>query len=166
MSAFILPREHIHAMVAAGLKSDHGSSLRWFRKPLALGGIDYREDICRLTHETAAAVGQMLVDQNVKSIEARYQDCEDMIGDARDPYTFETAAVLWPMTPVAMLKAISCYEYQSCEDDGWHRSEAQQFCEALRGWMISQLPGYDSAATWEYTGPPVGVARSGVYRLI
>lgn len=165
MSAFILPREHIHAMVAAGLKGRE-STLRWFRKPLALGGIDFDKDACRLTYETADAVGQMLVDQNVRSIEARYQDCEDMIGDAREPYTFEVAAVLWPMTPVAMLKAIDCYEYQSCEDDGWHRSEAQQFCEALRGWTISQLPGYDEAKTWEYQGPPAGVSRSGVYRFI
>ena len=51
-------------------------------------------------------------------------------------------------SPVAVLKAISCYEYQSCEHPGWHTSEARQFCSVLRDHMISMLPGYDDAQ-WE-----------------
>jgi hypothetical protein len=57
------------------------------------------------------------------------------------------------------LKAISCYEYQSCEHPGWRKSEAHAFCEALRDMAIGCLPGYDDAP-WEINDAQVFNTRS------
>ena len=54
------------------------------------------------------------------------------------------------VSPVVILSAIACYEYQSCEHPGWATSEAHDFCHALRIKMIRMLPGY-ADAPWEVT---------------
>ena len=46
--------------------------------------------------------------------------------------------------PLAVLKAISSYEYQTCEMPNWDTSEARTFCTNLREHLISHLPGYDA----------------------
>lgn len=53
-----------------------------------------------------------------------------------------------PVEPIQVLKAIRCYAYQACEDDGWHTSPAKRFCDMLTAHAVSALPGYREA-TWE-----------------
>ena len=58
------------------------------------------------------------------------------------------------MGVVEALKALDCYEYQSCEHPEWETSEAFEFCRAMRNLLIGCLPGYD-AAQWEWDDAPV-----------
>lgn len=151
MSAFIVGKAHIDALVHAGIRAGSpargGYTLRWRVGDGPEWAGDYeaytvavREQTRELTLETANQVGAMLWNENKRSVDHRYNEAND-----REVYTFAESYV---SNPVAILKAIDCYEYQSCEHDEWQQSEAFAFCQALRHAVISMLPGYDDAA-WE-----------------
>lgn len=165
MSAFIVSPEHLRVLVAAGLagRGDAGElEWLWPRYPdrdgsthergAMMGGRNavaiYRETVNDLTPENAGAVLEMLHAENVRSVGYRYDDdpagLPGYCGDA--PYAW--ARVPFAPDPLVVLKALACYEYQSCEAPGWHESEAFAFCEALRARMIHRLPGFDEAPGW------------------
>jgi len=157
MSAFIVSKKHIDYMVSAGLKYPELGPLRWFQPKSAENvepnnGVQPKLDnilrnmyVYELTEDTADEVGRMLWLQNHVSVSYRYdKPMEVTIGE---PYRFERQPEI---DPVVVLKAIDCYEYQSCEDPGWETSQAKAFCNELRGVAICNLPGYD-AAPWEIT---------------
>lgn len=155
MYAFLVCKEHIDAMLTAGLVPYHGSGLRWMA-PAELNPAAYqrgepwgpeaasesRERRRELTERTAGRTGAMLMAENAESVNHRYDE-----EDIEEPYVY---ARPWrTCTPVEVLKLIDCYEYQTCEHPEWERSEARAFCEALRGRMIGRLEGYDGA-DWEF----------------
>jgi hypothetical protein len=101
----------------------------------------YREYINATEHHfpgAAAGHGQVL---------DRYQ-----IGEASDRQV-RTVKLTREVEPVQVLKAIKCYEYQSCEHPSWEDSEARSWCNHLRLAAIEHLPGFE-AAKWEI-GEPV-----------
>jgi len=112
--------------------------------------------------------GQALWDENRMSVEARYPDTvghpEDMPGPVGESFRFNEADVgEWcshRFDPVQVVKACQCYEYQSCEHDGWNAragrsSRAKGWIESLTAHAIGVLPGYDEAE-W---GAPHGEER-------
>jgi hypothetical protein len=127
MSAFVVSKRHIDAMVTAALDGRHGMNLTWF------GADGTRHEV---TLATATETGAMLWATNVESVNYRYNDNEPLLD-----YSFESHDV----PPVWVLKAIDCYEYQSCEHDGWKGSDASLFAEALRRHVVGMLPGYENA---------------------
>ena len=151
MSAYLVGNEHIQVLIDAGLHDMARNPLTWY-----VNHVRYE-----LNETTADRVGQVLSAENLKSVTYRYP------GNAnQDPVpvfktrlfslrikTRDALALLLVkrLEPVFVLKAIDCYEYQSCEHDGWETSEAKAFCVALRSKMIMDLPGYDKARAW-----PVG----------
>ena len=150
MSAWIVSKEHIDAMVSAALvcAQENRSSFRWYD---ADG--NHSHELTYTDTEKATKVGAMLWAENLASINARYTDTIDHPENCPGPVGFNGVSSVANYTlkrtpripPVAILKAISCYEYQSCEHAGWKTSQAYQFCASLRDHMISMLPGYDEA---------------------
>ena len=140
MSAWVVSKAHINAMVDAGLNV-HYKPMHWYPKG--------KDGSSSLTLETASEVGQMLLDECVKSVSYRYDDSEvtGLPGrsDAAYLIPFEYKRLFDPPTPVEVLKMIDCYGYQSCEHPEWEDSEAHCFCQALRKQMINKLPGYEEA---------------------
>lgn len=58
---------------------------------------------------------------------------------------------LTPLVTLAELACgVACYEYQSCEHDGWETSAAHAFCRALKDHMLAHLPGFE-AAPWGWS---------------
>lgn len=168
MSAYIVGKTHIDAMLTAGLHSPWSGygPLRWFDaeepdgdcfaegEPWGPGSIRWtNEHRQELTRETAGRVGAMLWAENRRSVNHRYAEDE-----WEEPYEFHPLA--GPPDPLVVLKAISCYEYQSCEHLGWLKSEARRFCEVLRGRAIGALPGYEDAPGWEVHDRDVFLKRS------
>ena len=161
MSAFMVEREHIDLIVAVGLHGPRGVPVSpgtaWYRlswfdcDPAELAAASVTECAAHrreLRFDTADEVGQMLVDENARSIFYRYPDTLDggeIPGDASalDGYSYTDPR--YRPTAVEALKALDCFEYQACEHDGWRSSEAWRFCEALRSHLISRLAGYDEA---------------------
>lgn len=169
MSAFVVDKAHIDAMIQAGIEFRlYGSDLSWYHE-------DQRHE---LTLANADAVGAMLWGENARSVGYRYSydgrvgyygpegaaeleadHGEDLPGryvdvevapgvtidmpEWAEPYAYKRYGNA--LKPVVVLKAIDCYEYQSCEHDEWAESEAHAFCHALRKRMIHSLPGYEDA---------------------
>jgi hypothetical protein len=138
MSAYIVDRAHIAYLVHSADSLTRGV-FSWF------DGEDHQ------TMSSPAAAGQILWDENVKSVQHRYPGenvgCLPGPGLARYDYGAHQQSAK-PVNPVATLKAISCYQYQSCEHPGWATSSAKRFTDTLRLTAIRALPGYDEAA-WE-----------------
>lgn len=131
MSAFVVTKQHIDAMVTAGLPRPGDSGwIRW-TDPVN----PTQTHILNL--DTADRAGALLWQENRVSVNHRYHD-----GDEIDAlYRFARFA----QNPVTVLKLIDCYEYQSCEHPGWEESQAKRLSGQLRKQAISKLPGYDEA---------------------
>ena len=152
MSAWVVTKRHIDSMIRAGL-TPRRDALAWYTgqrededyQPGEPWGPTQVENAVKrrreLTDETADHVGAMLWNENRRSVDHRYDEATD-----REVYRYRHSDRL-PSDPVVLLKALDCYEYQSCEHPEWETSEARAFCEALRSRLIHRLPGYD-AAPW------------------
>ncbi len=172
MSAFIVNRQHIDAMVAVAMfgPSDAAPSpgsawrlTRWLdtRPPQSSGMAWYIEHQQEASADGAGRLGDLLTLENVRSVEYRYSGADSLPGtyegttpDWINPYDTPAAELRRLPRPSAVecLKLLACYEYQSCEHPGWRDSEAAQFCDALRRQVVAYLPGFD-AAPWEWTFP-------------
>ena len=168
MSAFEVSDTHIDVLISAALEGNHYGPLSWYHDAKeeipqtqpgeALPGHeDYLSSLQKthreVNHENAETWGATLLAENRASVNHRYNEDE-----FEAPYTLTRYA--GPFNPVAIIKAIHCYRYQSCEHPGWKASEAHDLCEALESRMIHELPGYD-AAPWEVNDPST-VTRNGV----
>ena len=155
MSAFDVGKPHIDFLVSAGLSiPSHGERpFRW------QGG--------ELDLMTASQTGQMLVNENYRSLNARYGDSE---GEAWEYSFAEVAPVAgeWYEVKnlVAVLKAVDCYEYQACETDDWQTTEAFRFCRSLTGVAVNHLPGWREGPGWPIYPDNVRQIRHGVRYLI
>ena len=161
MSAYIVPKAHIDAMVSAAASVEHGhhsSGMDWWTVDDLRAVTDYmscRREVGYSDQAQLDRVGGMLWGENLVSIQYRYPDtieggCYPGPSDF-DPSqvdTYSHRGMPRGFDPIAILKAIAGYEYQSCEHPGWKASEARFFCDALRLKMIRNLPGYNDAA-WE-----------------
>ena len=136
MSAYVVNKRHIDALVTAAVES------------APIGAYFGRE---RVDYSNADAVGAALWRANVESVAFRYpNDAEGEwpgpVGLTRaevDAYTFEPLLV--PLSPVELLVALRGYEYQSCERPDWRDSDAYTFCRGLESLMLRRLPGWDDA---------------------
>jgi hypothetical protein len=157
MSAFVVSKAHIDFLIRAGLELDTRHRLSWFdsvAKPVWVPGgenPDYLERMGaarrELRPDTADQVGRMIWAENHRSVSYRYDEaqvCPD--------YSFVFHLRPRRLDPVQVLKALRCYEYQSCECPDWERTEAHDFCESLRLLAVSALPGYEDAE-WEIEDP-------------
>lgn len=143
MSAWIVSKAHIDAMVTAGLEAAEWRRLSWYAKN------ETGQRVSRtLDYTNTDEIGQMLLDANVASVGYRYPDDDltDLPGPTNASYVLPYKFARREGEPtVSMLKQVACYEYQSCERDDWDESEAKAFCIALRDKLIGELPGYEPA---------------------
>ena len=153
LSAWRVSKKHIDYMLTAGMMYPEFRDvpLRW-RVPgkevsHVKGGAEAEssplsailQDTAELTMETADNVGQMLWEQNYRSVNYRY---DEYVPTPR--YTF----AIVPREEMNVLDAISLtmsYEYQSCETPDWERTEAHEFAEALIRMLIHAIPGMATA---------------------
>ena len=153
MSAYVVGKPHIDAMVDAALRAARRSrspSFRWYTNPTPTTVEGYE-----LTQDNADEIGRMLWAENVKSVSARYpSDTSDTLpgpigGGDVDAYTFKRPRD--GMDAMPLVKAIHGYEYQTCEHDEWRdpSNVARAFCDALVHRLVSGHHEYERAETWE-----------------
>lgn len=136
MSAFIVGKPHLDHLIRVALDGPAGHHPNWHT-------YWYDGDQVQSVRDNPDAAGQILWAENVRSVNARYQEDTEI-----EPYTYQRPGRR--LSAVEALKALDCYEYQSCEHPGWPSSSAHALCQALRKRLIATLPGYDAAA-WEIT---------------
>jgi hypothetical protein len=129
MSAFIVSDKHIDYLI--------GSAITLGAKR---GDFDWAS-----FHDGAADMARALEVENWRSVSYRYNESSEP-PPPRQLNWFHFASIKG-IDPVVTLKAIQCYEYQSCEHPDWEVSAARKFCDRLRSLAIASLPGYD-AAPW------------------
>jgi hypothetical protein len=152
MSAFMVSREHLDAMVRLSIRAGNWN-LTWYAEdPEECLMSEIRALHREATHAAADSIGRMLALENASSVLYRYPDHDNSefvpVWTTDDSYTYPSN--VHRPSIVQGLKLIDCYEYQSCDHPGWKNSEARRFCEALRSYLIGQLEGYDEAP-WEWT---------------
>lgn len=144
MSAFIVSRKHIATMVwnmreVMG-RDAFDAAARW---KLRLGPSG------TATTSWPAAVATALWKENFRSVNHRYNERSRVTKPIVDADFDGVERV--GLAQLATL--INCYEYQSCEHDGWPKSGAFVFISACREMMLDQLlrthhASAFSTATW------------------
>ena len=140
MSAFLVNDTHIDHLIAVASCGPSDAATPWER--MRWYGFNSSS-----RHEYSDnEVGQMLLDANLRSLEARYPDYPE---DWREvAHTFEHRLPSGRLSTVQALKTIQCFAYQACEVEDWRTSDAAIFCDCLTGALIQHMPGYESAA-WD-----------------
>lgn len=163
MSAYIISKRHLDALVAAAQHYTKDVGLRWTNgshtkvytnnavETQVWNGQAMSWSMIAYNAHGEDALGGLLWSENQQSVAERYPD--DHEGTWPGPCGLTTADILaYTYTPpqrmpspVEALKLLACYEYQACEHREWKQSAAKAICEQLRSAFISALPGYDEA---------------------
>lgn len=100
--------------------------------------------------EPLQTLGQRLKDENAANLYHLYGDrADDSPETWIGPFEPCRHAHHARVEPVAMLKAIACYEYQCCDRPEWKDSDVRSLLSRMRSAAIARLPGYEQAA-WGY----------------
>ncbi len=144
MSAYMVDRDHIAYLVSAALSRSFNSSSTFYWMHDGKSKNLHCADL-----EGASKLGQMLWDENFASVTARYPDAafDELPGEIGENFVYGAHDPIYgKFDPVQVIKACHCYQYQSCEHEGWEESEACAFIETLIDCATHALPGYDAAA--------------------
>ncbi|MCP4215983.1 MAG: hypothetical protein GY765_15120 [bacterium] len=85
-------------------------------------------------------MANILLKENIQAYQDRYPDNMENI-DANIKYSRQSQITSIP----ALLKALSCYEYQTDESKGWKTSRAKAIIDAIRTFHIPFIAGYEEA---------------------
>ena len=120
------------------------------------------ERILKATKGNAlAAVFGILLNENVDSLKARYEDCDDMTDTAG--YVARSIPIVdyWIQRRETghMVGLLDGYCYQACESDGWQSSVAYQLCQQIRNYLLEDLSKRDAGedrawASWSAPEDP------------
>lgn len=143
MSAYLVDTDTIDLLVTAALDGPpHVRELRVYH-----GGAwhHFGADVLRQGAD-AQALGQLLTDANVASVNARYRET-----DPPAPYRFRRVSGIGGVgvTYWDVITSADCFAYQSCELDGWPDSFAAAVVRAIREKAIDLL--IPEGAAWGWT---------------
>lgn len=144
MSAFICSDDHIKALAIFAATRQHSS---WRVDPRYIDGLPCPEacsieNLCR--DELATLYAQVLLAENVRSVNHRYRESEHHSIKVSD-----SDCMKLQQKAVQILKMLDCLEYQSCETSNYYETVAHKLLSALRRAAIRALPGYNDAA-WTF----------------
>lgn len=152
MSAFVVDPKEIKALAAfAASRSPMSGS---YKVPEYWLGYNGGKDMAGHSQdETATYYANVLWDENIRSVRARYPDSsDDLPGPIDRPERLEiTKRDMMnrrTINPVQILKMCACLDYQSCETDDWRQTVAFTLLDAIKDAAIRRLPGYDESPGW------------------
>lgn len=138
MSCFLVGSDHIQYLVQAAKKYEACCKIAGEFVSMRNASDDQCQRLCTMLHEA-----------NAESYAYRYADNESVQRDVRGA---RENPVAWEDNPfrhveaTQTLKALRCYEYQSCERPDWRESDAFLNYVQIMHAAIAHLPGYDKAA--------------------
>lgn len=101
-------------------------------------------------HANADELGKVLLAENVRSLLARYPNHDH--SEERDDvteYRFKLAGA--QLTPEDIISMCDCFDYQACETDDYHVTEASDIVERIRRAAYGELT-WPRDGMWHYTG--------------
>jgi len=141
MSAYLVGHDHIDALLTFAISKTYGRGVVYTAK----------DTLIEINRENATEIGRILLTENERSVRHLYPERApgDLPGttgeDAAASYDFR---ILQGATPLAILKACECFDYQACETADYEASIACRIIDAIRKRAILRLPGYDAEAGW------------------
>lgn len=127
MSAFLVSDKHISEMLRFASAND--------------GRVHYDDEWLDLkVPDEAQKVGQILLNENYRSLNARY-------GSPNKPHNFRyNPFSLRPvMGAIEVVKLCHCYDYQACESDDYYETPAHSITQAIQDCAVRTIPGYEEA---------------------
>jgi len=125
MSAYIVSDKHISAILTSVKDREYNESKSYYWNHERIYFVEHLKEI-----------GQKLLDENYKSVNARYNK-------DNKPHTFRFLPV--KMEPIEVVRLCHGYNYQACEHDGWETSEAKEISRQIEHYAIKDVPGYQEA---------------------
>lgn len=136
MSCYVIDKKDIKQIVLAFRKFAAVQHTPEVRIP---GDKDY-SDLTEI--ETLNRIGQILVDQNYRSYNFRY---DEQLETESFEITGKDLMFMKRLTPVETLKALASYDYQSSETPDYQETTACKLANLIRYYAINALPGYEEA---------------------
>lgn len=131
----------------------------------ALAGYAARHGLCRAVNPDprrmtdAEFIGALLHKANLASLHARYGGKADDISEPLFRFDARAAERVLHASPVAIIKAAQCFNYQACEVDDYEKTAAAECMRFVISNAIHELPGYNDAA-WGSPLPAVSAVPS------
>ena len=127
MSAYVVEREHIVYLVKVAVQKN----VKYYQNG----------DWVKITKENQADIGQILWNENIRSVSGRYpgsgiDDLPGRIGESYELNQGNFRGCLMHTDPAQVLMSIRCYDYQTCESDDFETTEAWRIKEAIKSEMI------------------------------
>lgn len=122
MSAFVVSDFHVRALVSWAI-------LRHGCDAVTYHWSGSRRDVRR----DASRVASVLYAENVRSVNARYNEAEPAHG-----FAFKRVDV-GHLRPADIVNACNCLDYQSCETSDWRETEAFAIVDAIRDAAVRDL---------------------------
>jgi hypothetical protein len=137
MSAFLVSDRHITEMLrfASGAGRDHITTRVYHS-----GGVV----MTLAMPDELEKAGQVLVNQNYKSMAALYGD--EKYKESHK-YKYEPVPFCDLLPAVQIIKLCDCYNYQASETGDYYQTLAYSIVRAIRDRVVECLPGYE-AAEW------------------
>ena len=144
MSAYIVDDAHIDVLV------DLADQYQRAIPPRYHGSFRLNFNGLTTNDFTNNELGQMLVDENYKSYNSRYND------EGSDTYRYRRTGKTFSHSQALM--TIRGYEYQACEHPDWQKSTAYWFCQALKRLVVAIAVPEQDHDEWAWTDEKLGRA--------
>ena len=153
MSAYVCDNDHIKFLITAELFGQYDRVLA-YEAPESFGSLDVR--------------AKMLQAENITSVNHRYNESPkyEAVTYTKADYEIHRSWFTNPHVGHAqriaqVFKSIDCYEYQSCEHEGWEDAPAQKFCNELRSAWGKKMVEYEKGVYGcpDFKGPDLTEAR-------
>jgi hypothetical protein len=141
MSAFIVPAYHVNALVSWAADR-HG------HRAVSYVFVGRRRDV----RGAPARVASVLYAENVRSVNARYNEAE-----RADGFRYKRVSTSH-LKPADIVNACNCLDYQSCETSDWRETEARAIVDAIRDEAVRDL--CEGSAVWCLDAPETAARRA------
>jgi len=136
VSAFIVSQAHIAAMIdSIPITRERTESTPQFQQAY---GSYYWHEKRRFFLRKEQEIGQELLHQNYRSVNARYNE------STLTP-VYKGGSLNRRLSPIEIIKLCHSYNYQSCETGDWEDTEAYAISKAIEGIMVRRIEGYHEA---------------------
>lgn len=135
MSAYIMNGEEIDTIVSYFIHTRH--TIHGEGAWLKIG-----DKYDNLKYDNAAEVAKILMDENVRSVNSRYTEQQS------NHYEFEYDPTAHKRPVGNIIGALDCLEYQSCESDDWHTTNAWDIICGLRKHLLKTIAEKEDTYTW------------------
>jgi len=144
MSATIVDHDHIDALLTFA-SSEPNNPVTYIIHSVGV----------EITHHNATEIGRILLTENERSVRHRYPNVtpDDLPGltieENGQAALYEFKPWVMELSPLWILKACDCFDYQASETDDYAASIAHKIVMAIRMRAIGRLPGYENCPGWE-----------------